>query len=420
MATVVVSPSNVVTYPEGGGHFWVFMQYVLGLREAGCDVYWLEHHPTQGDARLRDSQAQVLFERMKRFAMDERVILYSAPEDDPHGGGRFEFRGKSGADAAALFSNADLLLNFNYNIDTRMLARFRRTALVDIDPGLLQFWIATGQLQLPEHDLYFTTGETVGTPEARFPDCGLPWRRIRPVICLSHWPFTYDLSAKAFTTVSGWWGGDGKGEWITDGAGTFFENNKRVSFLQFVGLPRRTQQVMELALCLGEGDPEPQEGAHPDDGSSAQEWLPAGIAKEETTDYVSDAADRLRLERNGWRLRHAHEVAGSPDSYRAYIQRSRGEYSCVKPSCIEFQNAWVSDRTLCYLASGKPAVVQHTGRSSYLPSGEGLFRFSDMDEAVDALERVNADYRRHCEAARAVAAEYFDTNSVLEVILDAL
>src|SRR3989442_15688054 len=90
-------------------------------------------------------------------------------------------------------------------------------------------------------------------------------------------------------------------------------------------------------------------------------------------------------------------------SYRAYVQSSRGEFSCAKPSCIEFQNAWVSDRTLCYLASGKPVVAQHTGPSSYLPDGEGMFRFSTLEDAAWALAGIQPDYPRPCGRARAIA-----------------
>ena len=124
------------------------------------------------------------------------------------------------------------------------------------------------------------------------------------------------------------------------------------------------------------------------------------------------------MERHGWRIRHSREVAGTPERYQAYIQGARGEFSCAKPSCMKFQNAWVSDRTLCYLASGKPAVVQHTGASAYLPNGDGLFRFRTLEEAAAALETVNSDYERHCRAAREIAATYFDARQVVAKILN--
>jgi hypothetical protein len=282
-------------------------------------------------------------------------------------------------EAEAIFRRADLLLNFDYSIGPALLSCFRRTALVDIDPGLLQFWMATRQLLVPPHDVYITTGETVGTPSALFPDCGLRWLRIRPPICLERWPYVHDPGCEAFTTVSSWWGC----EWVTDGTG-FYDNNKRAAFLEFRDLPQRTSQRLELALLFGN----------------------------------RDAQDQRVLEDHGWRVRHSREVAGMPEMYQAYIQRSRGEFSCAKASCMKFQNAWISDRTLCYLASGKPVVVQHTGPSSFLPNGEGMFRFTTMEEAVDALATINRDYERHCRAARAMAEAYFDAKQVLRAILN--
>src|SRR5256712_13666424 len=121
-----------------------------------------------------------------------------------------------------------------------------------------------------------------------------------------------------------------------------------------------------------------------------------------------DGEDRRLLEGHRWRIRDAREVASTPERYRAYIQGSRGEWSCAKPFFVKLQNAWVSDRTVCYLASGKPAVVQHTGPSAYLPHGEGMFRFTTLDEAAAALDAVNTAYERHCRAAREIADQYFD------------
>ena len=161
------------------------------------------------------------------------------------------------------------------------------------------------------------------------------------------------------------------------------DNNKRVAFLEYLTLPRMTSQPLELALHLADGDTE----------------------------------DRRLLERHCWRVRDARDVANGPEPYQAYIQSSRGEWSCAKPFFVKLQNAWVSDRTACYLASGKPAVVQHTGPSAYLPNGEGLFRFTTLEEAAAALDAVNSDYERHCRAAREIAATYFDADAVVTDIL---
>ncbi len=380
MSTVVISVYKVANFPDGGGHFWVYMQYAQGLRRLGCDVYWLEQFrpPASGDSAQEAALLSPFFERMKRFGLEGKTLLYAKAGND------VRFVGCEWPDVERVLKRADLLLNFHYAIDPRLLACARRTALVDIDPGLLQFWISTGQLNVPAHDCYLTTGETVGTPSARFSDCGLQWHRIRPPVCLELWPFTYDPHAEAFTTVSSW----STTDWLKvreDGKTVLRENTKRVAFLQFERLPCHTSQPLELALYTDE----------------------------------RDAQDLACLTRSGWRVRHSRDVAGSPEAYRSYVQRSRGEFSCAKASCMDFQNAWVSDRTVCYLASGKPVVVQDTGPSAYLPHGEGMFRFTSLDEAAAAFQAINADYGRHCRAARDLAETHFDATRVLETTLNA-
>jgi hypothetical protein len=392
MATVVISPFDVATFPAGGGHFWVYAQYAQGLQQLGCEVVWLERIREE----LSETATATFFDRMERYGLGDNAFLYRDEHEVPE----------------AITRRADLLLNFDQRIDPALLARFRRTALVDIDPGLLQFWMATGQLEIAPHDVHFTIGETVGTDAARFPDAGRAWVYTPPPVCLEAWPYSYDPGCEAFTTVSSWWGGDGKGEWVTDGGSLLFENNKRVSFLQFVELPLVTPQPLELALSLGEGDLEEGGNGTSPGGRGRGRRIP------QSTDYVSDEHDRKALERHGWRLRDAGDVARSPRLYADYIRTSRGEFSCAKPSCVRFKNAWISDRTLCYLASGKPVVVQDTGPSSFLPDGEGMFRFSSLEGAAEALARVNDDYERQCRAAREIAETYFDSKRVLADILD--
>ena len=377
MTTVVISPFMTLDFLEGGGHFWVYLQYVQGLRQAGCDVYWLERLP-RGRRPPEEARVRAWLERLGRYGLGDKVVLCTGDgaEDDRR------YLTTTGSPAPDVFAGADLLLNFHYAIEPELLACFRRTALVDIDPGLLQMWMSTGQVPVAAHDVYLTTGETVGTPAARFPDCGLRWRHIRPPVALDLWPYTFDSGCEAFTTVTDWWGG-----WapeIVDGRQVLYDNNKRVSFLAFVELGRRTPQPLELAVHLSGGDED----------------------------------DRRLLERHGWRIRHSSEVSSTPERYQDYIQRSRGEISCVKPSCIKLQNGWISDRSLCYLASGKPVVVQDTGPSSSLPTGEGVFRFSTTEEAAQALATVNADYEGHCRAARRLVETHFDARRTAERVLD--
>jgi hypothetical protein len=378
MSTVVVSAYRVAAAHDIGGHFWVPLQYVHGLRQLGCEVFWLEQ--LSAETRRRWPSAEATFhERMARFGLGEHTILYDVP--DSGAGEEIRFLNAEPTTAEAVFARADLLLNFHYGIDGRVLERFRRTALVDIDPGLLQHWIEQGQIDVAPHDVYLTTGETVGAPGSRIPACGLPWRQIRPPIGLDLWPYASDGSCGRFTTVSTWLTGD----YITDGETVLFDNSKRHGFLPYARLPSMTSAPLELALYL--------EG-------------------------TVDADDRSMLERNGWHVRHSVEVAATPEAYRAYVQQSLGEFSCAKPSCVLFQNAWVSDRTLCYLASGRPVVVQHTGPSGFLPDGDGMFRFSTVEQAADALHAIQASYEHHRRAAREIAETFFDARLVLSRMLD--
>jgi hypothetical protein len=379
MPTIVIAPYNVATFPEGGGHFWVYLQYVLGLRQLGCEVYWLEAFRSKGRTEPEAGALAAFRARMRQHGLDAKTILYVTHSKEPSPDAPTEYLDMDCDQAEAVFARADLLLNFHYDISPGLLAQFRRTALVDIDPGLLQFWVSRKQVRVPRHDLYFTTGETVGTLGSKIPDCGLEWIHILPPVCLEGWPFTFDPACSAFTTVSAWDASD----WIVDEVESF-ENTKRVAFLEFADLPRLTRQPLELALFLR---------------------------------WERDLEEKVDLERRGWRIRHSREVAATPEAYQAYIQQSRGEFSCAKRSCIKFQNGWVSDRTLCYLASGKPVVVQDTGPSEFLPNGEGMFRFRTAQQAAAAFDAINADYERHGRAARELAEAYFDAKLVVGEIL---
>jgi hypothetical protein len=375
-ATVVLSAFDVLQFPRGGGHFSAYLQYVYGLQAAGCDVWWLERMNASGDLEADRRRAAKLSARLGRVGLADRLIVYTGKREDERG-----FLTLDGAHAEAVFARAELLLNFNYEIDPELLARFSRTALVDIDPGLLQLWMQMGDLSVAPHELYFTTGDTVGTPDARFPSGDLPWTHIRPPVSLEHWPVATQEARAEFTTVSSWW----SDEWAieADGSG-WYENSKRASFIEYLALPELAGVPLELALNVED-----------------------------------EREDVELLERHGWRVRRAEETVPTPADYREYVQSSAGEFSCAKPSCMHLQNAWVSDRTICYLASGRPAVIQHTGPSESLDAGLGVLRFSTLEQAADALAAVRADYEAHRVAAREVAETHFDARKVASTILDA-
>lgn len=376
MALTVCLCANTLSYSEGGGHLWVYLNWALGLRALDVEVIWLEQIDPDATERETHDNVASLKDQLCHYGFAQSIALCSSNGETSKGG--FSSNDLNVERAV----EADLLLNFAYDISPRLVARFRRSALVDIDPGLTQTWASAGSLSLPKHDIYFTIGETVGKAGASFPDLGLKWEYTPPCVALDWWPPREAAPGASFTTVSQWWATDGDGLWEED-HGEVYENDKRSGFLPYLDLPRRTRQPLELALCLEEDD----EG-----------W------------------DVLRERR--WRVRDAQDVARTPWSYQRYIQDSLGEFSCAKPSCVRFQNAWISDRTVCYLASGKPCIVQHTGPSSFLPDSSGLFRFRTMEEAVAFLDMAVADYGEQCHRARALAEEYFDARKVVRGVLE--
>lgn len=379
MSETICLSANTLHYPQGGGHMWVFLNWALGLRELGFEVVWLEGIVkggwTPGSHDLSARLAE-LKERLDPYGLAESIALWTSDGDPvPRDVAERSLALERAADAS-------LLLNINYQTPAHVVARFRRSALIDIDPGLLQTWWSdcSYNFSLPPHDLFFTIGETVGQPGAKFPDLGIEWHYTPPCVALSWWRPVQTNSIAPFTTVSHWYSDN----WLRDEMGNLWSNEKRTAFMPFIDLPRRTSHVLELALQLRH----------------------------------EDESDRLMLRQHGWRVRDAWAVASTPSSYQQYIRNSSGEFSCVKPSCVRLQNAWISDRSLCYLASGKPAVIEHTGPSRFLPDDAGLLRFRDLPEAVHCLERVAADYGTHCRRARALVEEYFDAKKVVGKVLE--
>lgn len=365
--------ANTICYPKGGGHMWAYLNWALGLRSLGCRVIWLELVDQRFPANELEAYTAALKNRLDRYNLAESLALTSVT-DKPLADG--VARECLDLDAAI---QADLLLNMRHDPSPKLIQQFRRSAFLDTDPGILQFWIAKRVIKLAPHDVYFTIGEFVGQPNDMAPDVGLEWHYTPPCVALDYWPTTETTPEAPFTTISHWY----MDEWMEDMNGEVYQNDKRTGFLPFLDLPRQTVHPMELALCLN-----------------------------------GDDFERKSLEERGWRVCEAWNVSSTPRDYQRYIQSSYGEFSCAKPSCIHFENAWISDRTLCYLASGKPAVVQHTGPSRFLPHSSGLFRFRTLEEARRSLEVVATDYERQCRLARELAEEHFDARKVLSRLLE--
>jgi hypothetical protein len=374
--TVCLRPTKTLDYLNGGGHLWFFLNWALGLVACGCRVIWLETVRPRLPADELPRHAATLKSYLEPHGLGNCLALCGNDGRPPAQGA---VDGCMDLEAAA---EADLLLNLRYDTTAELVGRFRRSAFVDIDPGLLQIWLDAGEVSVARHDLYFSIGETVGQPGALFPDCGLCWHYTPPPVFLPAWPPTPAPAGAHYTTVSQWWGA-AKNEWVVF-KGEAYLNAKRVSFLEYADLPSRTGAALELALCLGE----------------------------------TDESEMQDLKQKGWKIRSAWDEVATPTQYQSYIRGSKGEFSCAKPSCMRLQNAWISERSLNYLASGKPAVVQHTGPSRFLPDDAGLVRFRTPEEAARLLDGVEANYERHCRQARALAEEHFDARKVVGRLLE--
>jgi hypothetical protein len=369
--TVCITPAKTLEYPEGGGHLWAYLNWALGLRGLGCKVIWLEGITRINSADAMRANVAALKLRLQHYGLPNCLALHSWTHEAPLDP---TLLGCLNLDAAA---EADLLLEFRYDTPVEVVKRFRRSAVVDLDPGLLQLWMSRGQVCLAPHDVYFTIGETVGESGSEFPNMGLRWLYSPPCVALDWWPPRKARANAAFTTIVHWYAG----AWLGEEKAHF--EDKRSGFLPFLDLPHYTGQSLELAL-----------------------------------DLAADDAERSILTNLGWHLVDARAVASTPWDYQNYIEESLAEFSCTKPAYVRLETAWVSDRTLCYLASGKPAVVQYTGISRFLPDSAGLFRFRDREEAGLSIKRIVNNYEEQCKLARTLAEDYFDARKVVKNVLE--
>lgn len=375
--TICMATPHTLMGRANAAHLWIFINWALGLRAVGYRVFWLEDVGPLTTAPPRSDIERLLAladlrDRLRPVDLADDVSVVALEDDGPVP------LSIDGASDLAGALEADLLINFIYAAPATFVRRFRRSALIDVDPGLLQTWMSLGQISVAAHDRYFTIGETVGTDAARFPDCGVSWRYTAPPVFLPAWPAVPADASAPYTTVTGWWD-----RWM-ELDGETFSDEKRTAFLRYLDLPYRVSHELELAIIL---------------------------------DELTFSTDRVLLERHGWKVRDARDVCLTPQLFREYVQHSRGEFTCARPSAGRLSSTWVSDRTVCYLASGKPVVVEYTAPSRYMPEA-GFLRFTTPTEATSALEAVERDYERHSRLARAVAEEHFDATKVARRVLE--
>jgi hypothetical protein len=366
MARLVVVEDLVAPSVLGrGGHAMLILQALESLRRLGHDVLFVEFLDEPPGAA-----ALAAFATLTRDWWDPtRAALLAAASGERHAGVE--------TDAVASFAaGADGLITLAAHYRREpwpLLEDVRPRILVEQDPGYTHLWALDGDPRdiYGVHDVYFTVGANVGTPRSRLPTSGIAWQPLWPPVVLDWWTPGAPVRRDRFTTVGAW----------RDYGYLEFEGEvlgpKVDEFERFIDLPRRSGEQLELALAIDDDDP-----------------------------------DRERLAEHGWRLEDPSIVA-TPGGYRTYVEGSRGEFSCAKGGYVATRSGWFSDRSACYLAAGRPVVLQATGFEDVLPTGEGAFAVHDVDEAAAALAEVRSDVARHSHAARALAREFFDGERLL-------
>ena len=355
--------------PHQGGATWSILQYVLGLRRLGHDVFVVE--PVDA---LRDDVVAYFGDVVRAFGLDERAALLVR--------GSRETVGVPFARLEEAARGADLLLNVSGMLDEDALtASVATRVFLDLDPAFVQLWHAAEGVDMgfDRHDRFVTVGLCLGDPDCPVPTCGITWIRTPQPVVLDLWPVAPGEGG-AVTTI-GNLRGYGSIEWDDHLYG-----QKVHSLRTLYPLAARTADTLQLAMAV-----------HPD-----------------------EREDRAALDRYGWQLVDPVAVAGTPERYAGFIRSSKAEIGIAKSGYVLSRCGWFSDRSVCYLASGRPVVAQDTGFGRVLPVGEGLLAFSDVESAAAALEEVDADHRRHSLAARRLAEDVFRSERVLKDLLEAL
>jgi hypothetical protein len=377
---IVLANSSLAGYPEAGGLWIYFLQYFLGLYELGHDVLWLEILKSTGDDTKDQQLINTFFKRMQIYGLEDRCILLLYDNGIPSLENSVSYF-KSKVEIKEIFSSTDLLWNFANALKHPLLSYFKRRIFLDGDPGHLQVSALSWDIGQNDHDVFLTVGSKLGDPDCEVPTLGLIWHSFPPIVYLPMWKVTPDPGLSApFTSITQW---NWDEIWLGD---RVLSIGKRYAYMKYIELPKRTSRKFELAANI-----------HPDD----------------------DTGDREILQDYNWNLVHPHEVAGSPSAYQEYIQKSRAELCCPKPIFTELKTGWFSDRSACYLASGRPVLMEETGFSDHFPVGKGVIVFQNIEEAVAGVAEIDSNYQLHSKAARDFAEEFLDSRKCLNAMLDA-
>jgi hypothetical protein len=377
---IFIGSAGLAKYPEGGGHWSWHLQYLLGLRALGHDVFLLELLPQSGRLDVDRRRIAIFFARLRRIGFNGCCALVLQNSD-----GSVEINESTvfGTSATALqekIKDTDVVWNLCCALRSELLNKFRRKALLDLDPGHLQVSARTVDLGIEDHDVFFTVGTKINDSNCEIPRLGLVWHWHLPPIYLRAWKVRPQTDISPLTSVTQWNWGE---VWLN---GRILSIAKRDAYLKYLDVPLRCRVPFLLAANM-----------HPRDATG----------------------DRELLVEHKWELVHPHHVARTPAQYMRFIQSSLAEFCCAKPIFVALKTGWVSDRSAAYLASGRPVLAEDTGFSEHVEAGLGLLAFSDLESAINAIDDLITNREIHCKAAREIAEAYFTTEKVLPNMIEA-
>lgn len=369
----IVVSGTLVGAPRQGGATWAVLQYVLGLRKLGHEVLVVEQAGF-GDPSFA-ATATAFADVVARFGLERDAVLLDVATTATLGMSRSLVERR--------FDDAELLLNISGTLtDERLLARVERRAYVDLDPGFTQLWHAVDGVDMgfDRHDRFVTIGLRIGDDDCDVPTCDRSWITTPQPIVLDHWPVADGSPCEVMTTVGNW-----RSYGSVEHGGRFY-GQRAHSLRRLLDLAARLPVRVAVALAIDDGE----------------------------------AQDLAALRGHGWTLTDPDRAAGTPSRYEAFVAGSWAELGVAKSGYVASGCGWFSDRSACYLASGRPVVAQDTGFAGPLPAGEGLHAYATVEQAVAAVEAVRADYAGQRRAARAIAEEHLDSARVLRRLLEAL
>jgi hypothetical protein len=359
----------IARYPFGGVT-WCSLMYLLGLRSLGHEVFYIEdtgecvYDPVQNTRATDPSYGTTYInEALEPFGLGDRWTFVNYDGS---------YHGRSADEVRRYAAGADLFINLSGGswFWREEYARIPRKVFIDSDPAFTQLAIAKAEpwyvAFFRQFDRLFTFGANIGTSASPIPVGDFVWHKTWQPVTTGDW--ATDMAPRdCFTTVMTW-----QIESFTDVGG-----NKDQEFVKYIDLPSRTRQPFELAV-------------------NGPETL---------------------LKQHGWTTVPAMATSRTLWDYRQFIQRSKAEFGVAKHTYVATRSGWFSDRTECYLASGRPALVQDTGWSAHLPHGEGLLAFSSPDEALAGIDRINSNYAAHARRASEIARAHFDARVLLPQLL---